>query len=266
MSSNKEIPDIQSDPDERQLAVHKVGIKALKHPVIAEDRDLKQNRFACPTVATFNMFVNLAAHHKATHMSRFVEILHEQSPFYLSSERLPGLLDAMLNKLEAKEAFIEANFPFFLEKEAPLSKVKSYLDYDVTLKARIQSNNIETGVFLTVPVTTLCPCSKKISQYGAHNQRSHVMLEAWANEPILITPLIKMIEAQASCELYGTLKRLDEKYVTEKAYENPKFVEDLVRDIALDLNKGFNFSYYRVASENFESIHNHSAYAEIVFP
>ncbi len=265
MTTNIEIADVQASIDTRNLAVSRVGIKALKHPVTLQDIDAHGRPLSSQTIATFDMFVKLPAHAKGTHMSRFITLLNEK-PTILSMQNLPSMIDDMLMRLEAKEAFLDAKLTLFLEKEAPVSKVKSFLDYEVELKARIFDNRIQTGLHLVVPVATLCPCSKQISQYGAHNQRSHVTLTCWFSEPVHITPLIRLIEQQASCELYGALKRVDEKYVTEKAYENPKFVEDLVRDIAVELNKLNVFDSYLIASENFESIHNHSAFAEIAYP
>lgn len=262
MKTNTEIADVQASPDLRNLAVDKVGIKSLRHPVILQDVDFAGNPLTIQSVATFDMFVQLPAEQKGTHMSRFISLLNEK-PTVLSMNQLPGLVDDMLVRLEAKEAFLEAKACLFLEKQAPISKIKSVLDYEIAFKARVVEGKIETGMTLVVPVATLCPCSKKISDYGAHNQRSHVTLSGWLKEPTSITPLIQLIESQASCELYGTLKRVDEKYVTERAYENPKFVEDLVRDIAVALNRRNLFSQYSIASENFESIHNHSAYAQI---
>lgn len=265
MTTNKEIADIQASLDTRNLAVNKVGIKALKHPVVVTDIDEHHAPLSMQTVACFDMFVTLPSHCKGTHMSRFITLLNERQTI-LSMKGLPALVDDMLVRLEASSAFLDAKVTLFLPKEAPISKLKSFLDYELTFKARVVDGKIQTGFCLVVPVATLCPCSKKISDYGAHNQRSHVTLNAWLKEPTEVTPFIRLIEKQASSELYGTLKRVDEKYVTERAYENPKFVEDLVRDIAVELNKLNSLESYEIASENFESIHNHSAYAEIHYP
>lgn len=265
MKTNTEIADVQASPDLRNLAVNKVGIKALKHPVTVVDLDFKGNPLTMHTVAEFNMYVQLPAEQKGTHMSRFINLLNEQ-PTTLEMKSLPGLVDNMLGRLEAKGAYLEAKACLFLEKEAPISKIKSVLDYEVTFKARVTNGIIQTGLTMVVPVATLCPCSKKIADYGAHNQRSHVTLSGWFKAPTPVVPFISLIESQASCELYGSLKRVDEKYVTEKAYENPKFVEDLVRDIATELNRLDMFENYSISSENFESIHNHSAFAQIDYP
>lgn len=265
MSTNTNIPDIQASVDTRKIALNRVGIRSLKHPVTVEDVDINGNPEKQNTLATFNMYVNLPEHQKGTHMSRFLTLLNEK-PTILSVKQMPGLIDSMLGRLEAEKAFLESKFCYFLKKQAPVSKVESYLDYEVTLKSKIEDSSIETGIELLVPAATLCPCSKEISEYGAHNQRSHIILSGWFKEPSPIAPIIQMLENEASCQLYGALKRVDEKWVTEKAYDNPKFVEDLVRDIAVRLNQQDIFKSYKISSENFESIHNHSAYAEIHYP
>lgn len=265
MSTNIKIPDIQASLDTRKIAINQVGIRSLKHPVLIEDVDVQGMPHTQHAVATFNMYVSLPEHQKGTHMSRFLTLLNEKSTI-LSVKKMPGIVDSMLVRLEAKKAYVESNFCYFLKKQAPVSKIESFLDYEVTLKAQVTDDTIETGIELLVPAATLCPCSKEISNYGAHNQRSHIVLKGWFKETYPIAPIIQMIENEASCELYGALKRVDEKWVTEKAYDNPKFVEDLVRDIAVRLNKEDIFKSYTVSSENFESIHNHSAYAEIHYP
>ena len=252
------IPDVQSTEDKRKLAIDKVGIKAIRHPIRVSERGGGLQH----TVAMFNMYVSLPHHFKGTHMSRFVEILnrHERE---LSVETFQIMLDEMMDKLEAESGTIEMTFPYFINKEAPISKVKSLMDYEVTFIGEIRHGQPAMNLKVVVPVTSLCPCSKKISQYGAHNQRSHVTITARVNGFIWIEDLIDLAEKEASCELYGLLKRPDEKYVTERAYENPKFVEDMVRDIAAELNQDERIAAYAVESENFESIHNHSAYAMI---
>jgi len=253
------IPDVQSSEDTRQLAINKVGIKSIRHPVKVLDKSGGVQH----TVANFNMYVGLPHNFKGTHMSRFVEILngHERE---ISVENFETMLREMVKRLEAETGVIEMNFPYFVNKAAPVSGVNSLLDYDVTLIGEITSSGaFKQTVKVLIPVTSLCPCSKKISAYGAHNQRSHVTVSAQINNFVWIEDLIQMVESQASCELYGLLKRPDEKYVTERAYDNPKFVEDMVRDIAVCLNKDDRVSAYVVESENFESIHNHSAYALI---
>jgi GTP cyclohydrolase I len=252
------IPDIQSSEDTRRLPINQVGIKAIRHPVKVRDKsgDVRH------TVASFNMYVGLPHNFKGTHMSRFVEILnsHERE---ISVESFPAMLQAMVARLEAETGRIEMSFPYFISKAAPVSGVQSLLDYDITFIGEIVAGRITSTVRVQVPVTSLCPCSKEISAYGAHNQRSHVTVTARLNSFLWIEDLIQMIEAQASCEVYGLLKRPDEKYVTERAYDNPKFVEDMVRDVAACLNEEPRIDHYIVESENFESIHNHSAYALI---
>lgn len=252
------IPDVQGSADSRHLAINRVGIKDIKHPVVVKDRsDGVQH-----TIARFNMYVQLPQHFKGTHMSRFVHILnnHERE---ISIRSFKRILREMLIALEADVGVIEMNFPYFINKTAPVSGVKSLMDYDVTLIGEITGDEIETQIKVVVPVTSLCPCSKKISSYGAHNQRSHVTITALVKEFVWIEELIDIVEETASCELFGLLKRPDEKYVTEKAYNNPKFVEDMVRDVAGRLNSDPRIRSYTVESENFESIHNHSAYALI---
>jgi GTP cyclohydrolase I len=252
------IADVQSSADLRHLAINKVGIKSIRHPVKVTDKSGDVQH----TVAMFNMYVGLPHNFKGTHMSRFVEILnsHERD---ISVESFPTMLREMVEKLEAVTGHIEMNFPYFINKTAPVSGVKSLLDYDVTFIGDICHDGISSTVKIVVPVTSLCPCSKKISERGAHNQRSHVTITARLDEFMWIEELVQLVESEASCELYGLLKRPDEKYVTERAYDNPKFVEDMVRDVAARLNAEPRIGYYVVESENFESIHNHSAYALI---
>src|SRR3954465_1277395 len=252
------IPDVQSDPDSRKLAIDKVGIKAIRHPVRIQERRGEAQH----TIAVFNMYVGLPHQFKGTHMSRFVEILeaHERE---ITVETFQVMLREMVEKLEAEEGHIEMSFPYFIEKKAPVSGVRSLMDYQVTFVAQILKGEKCFAMKVLVPVTSLCPCSKKISEYGAHNQRSHVTVTAHTGEFVWIEEIIDLVEKQASSELYGLLKRPDEKYVTERAYDNPKFVEDMVRDVAAVLNLDDRITRYIVESENFESIHNHSAYALI---
>ena len=253
------IADVQNTADSRQLPINKVGIKAIRHPI----RVLDKGAGVQHTIATFNMYVGLPHNFKGTHMSRFVEILnnHEQE---ISVESFESMLREMAVRLEAETGLIEMSFPYFINKTAPVSGVKSLMDYDVTFSGEVKEGGTYTQTMkVVVPVTSLCPCSKKISERGAHNQRSHVTITATTNDFVWIEDLVQIAEQQASCELYGLLKRPDEKYVTERAYDNPKFVEDLVRDVAGVLNADPRIDSYIVESENFESIHNHSAYALI---
>jgi len=255
-----EIEDVQNSKDTRHIAINKVGIKDIRHPVIVKDRSDGEQH----TIANFNMYVNLPHNFKGTHMSRFVEILNKHDR-EISVESFKEMMSEMTTRLEAESGHIEMNFPYFINKTAPVSGVQSLLDYDVTLIGEITGKNIQTYIKVVVPVTSLCPCSKKISDYGAHNQRSHVTVNIRTCSFIWIEEIIEMIEREASCELYGLLKRPDEKHVTERAYDNPKFVEDMVRDVAVQLNQDDRICAYVVESENFESIHNHSAYALIEF-
>jgi GTP cyclohydrolase I len=252
------IPDVQNSQDTRHLAIDKVGIKAIRHPVKVSERSGGVQH----TIANFSMYVDLPHQFKGTHMSRFVEILnaHERE---ISVDTFKLMLHEMVEKLEAQSGNIEMNFPYFINKSAPVSGVESLMDYDVTFIGGIEQGKQCFAMKVVVPVTSLCPCSKKISDYGAHNQRSHVTVTARTSGFVWIEDIVDVIEKQASCELYGLLKRPDEKYVTERAYDNPKFVEDMVRDVAAILNLDGRITSYVVESENFESIHNHSAYAMI---
>jgi GTP cyclohydrolase I len=248
------MPDVQSSADTRQIAINKVGIKSIRHPVrVADKNDGVQH-----TVATFNMYVYLPHNFKGTHMSRFIEILNTRER-EISVENFDGMLRHMVERLEAESGHIEMTFPYFVNKKAPVSGVESLMDYDVTFVGEIKAGEYLQTMKVVVPVTSLCPCSKKISDYGAHNQRSHITITVRTNTFVWIEDIIRMAEDNASSELFGLLKRPDEKYVTERAYDNPKFVEDSVRDVAAALNRDERIVAYVVESENFESIHNHSA-------
>ena len=245
-----EIPDIQSSRDTRQIPIDQVGIKDIRHPVVVRDRSGGEQ------------YVSLPHNFKGTHMSRFVEILNDHE-YEITVESFKRMIEEMTEVLDAESGHIEMSFPYFLNKSAPVSGVTSLMDYDVSFIGEINNNKPSILVKVVVPVTSLCPCSKKISDRGAHNQRSHVTVTVSTKDFIWIEELIDMVEDVASCELYGLLKRPDEKYVTEKAYDNPKFVEDIVRDVAIQFNKEDRISAYVIESENFESIHNHSAYAKL---
>ena len=253
----KAVEDVQGHADTRQIPINKVGIKDILHPVKVKDRSRGEQH----TVANFNMYVNLPHNFKGTHMSRFVEILHGGREISVDSFR--AMLTEMRGKLDADAGHIEMSFPFFVMKRAPVSGVESLMDYQASLIGEICRDQIDMWIKVVVPVTSLCPCSKKISERGAHNQRSHVTITARLREHIWLEELIDIAESEASCGLSGILKRPDEKYVTEKAYDNPKFVEDLVRDVAMRLNDEPRVLAYVAEAENFESIHNHSAYALI---
>lgn len=252
------IPDLQSRADTRNIAINQVGIKDIKYPVRVKDRSGREQY----TIANFNMYVNLPHHFKGTHMSRFVEILNEHE-YEITVESFKKMLVEMTKRLEAESGHLEMTFTYFVKKSAPVSGIKSMLDYEVTFIGELINKQSSIILKIVVPATSLCPCSKEISDYGAHNQRSHLIVTVKTNGFIWIEDIIDLVEKQASCELYGLLKRSDEKYVTELAYQNPKFVEDIVRDIAIELNQEKRISDYSVESENFESIHNHSAYAMI---
>lgn len=252
------IADVQSSVDTRHIPINKVGIKDIRHPIRMRDRAGGEQH----TVATFSMYVDLPEKFKGTHMSRFVEILNHYER-EITVESFKDMLAAMTERLHAHSGYIEMRFPYFINKKAPVSGVESLLDYDVTFIGERRNEENCLRLRIVVPVTSLCPCSKEISEYGAHNQRSHVTVNCKIRGFIWLEELIDTVESQASSELYGLLKRPDEKFVTERAYDNPKFVEDMVRDIAVRFNKDERIRSYTVESENFESIHNHSAYAMV---
>ena len=252
------LPDTQGLADTRNLSINKVGIKDILHPMIIKQRSGKNQT----TVANFNMYVNLPHNLKGTHMSRFVHILNNHED-HITVDTFKKMISEMLVLLEAESGHVEMTFPYFINKTAPASKVKSLLNYTVTFIGEIKDGLSNLKVKVLVPVTSLCPCSKKISSYGAHNQRSHVTVTVSIKDFIWIEEIIDIVEKEASSELFALLKRPDEKHVTELAYDNPKFVEDMVRDIATELKAHKNINTFVVESENFESIHNHSAYALI---
>jgi GTP cyclohydrolase I len=252
------IADVQSSEDSRQLPINKVGIKDIRHPFKVLDKSGGVRH----TIATFNMYVGLPHNFKGTHMSRFVEILNSHDE-EISVESFETMLREMVTRLEAATGHLEMSFPYFINKVAPVSGVKSLMDYEVTFIGEIHDGAPTLDIKVVVPVTSLCPCSKEIAAYGAHNQRSHVTVQVRTRGFIWIEEIIELVEREASSQLYGLLKRPDEKYVTEHAYDNPKFVEDMVRDVATRLNADERVAAYVVQSENFESIHNHSAYALI---
>jgi GTP cyclohydrolase I len=256
------IPDVQSGRDERELAIDQVGIKGLRYPLAFADA----GGAAQPTIADCSVYVALPAERKGTHMSRLVALLEARTDPALpplSTANFHELLDSLLVLLDAPAGRIEFSFPFFIRKTAPVSGVASLLDYQARLTGELADGRYRQLVTVAVPVTSLCPCSKEIAEYGAHNQRSTVTITACPRAPLQLTDLIRVAEEEASSELYGLLKRADEKYVTERAYDNPKFVEDLVRSIAARLVADARIDGFVVEAENFESIHNHSAYARI---
>jgi len=252
------LPDMQAQADRRELPIDAVGVAGVRYPMTIRDGHRLQ-----ATVATLSMTVALPATAKGTHMSRFIELLEARSEA-LDQAGFRQLLFDMLARLDARSGTIEMRFAYFARKAAPVSGVHSQLDYEVCWRASAsETEPCEFSMRVRVPATSLCPCSKEISAYGAHNQRSHISIDAVLAAEMPIGELIGIAERSASCEVYGLLKRQDEKYVTERAYENPKFVEDLVRDVALALNAEPRVGAYAVEAENFESIHNHSAIARI---
>lgn len=252
------MPDIQGLTDTRRIAIDAVGIKGIRHPILIEESDGQTQS----TIATCTLTVNLPHDRKGTHMSRFVALLGD-TPRRISQQTLATLHREMLELLDADFGTIELTFPYFVRKIAPQSRVASLMDYGARLLATGDRCTTHLTLGVEVPVTSLCPCSKEISQYGAHNQRSHIRVEVACEPTLGLTELIRLLEAQASCELYGLLKRADEKYITERAYENPKFVEDIIRDVAHALGEDPRIHRFSVEVENFESIHNHSAYARL---
>lgn len=252
------IEDVQARADSRRIPINKVGIKDVYHPVRVKDRASVEQH----TIANFNMYVALPHNFKGTHMSRFAEVLH-MNEREISVETFRDILVEMTEKLNAQSGHIEMSFPFFVMKKAPMSGVESLMNYQASLIGELHDGKPELWLKVVVAATSLCPCSRDISKYGAHNQRSHITIKAKVDGHMWLEELIDIAEQEASCEVYSILKRADEKYVTERAYENPKFVEDIVRDVAVRMNKEERVRAYVVEAENFESIHNHSAYALI---
>jgi len=248
--------DIQNQKDERNINIKKVGVKGIKYPIIVLDRANGIQHVN----ATINMYVNLPHHFKGTHMSRFVEVLNEFRG-QINIKTYKVILEEIKSKLNAESAHMEIEFPYFIEKTAPVSGAKSLMEYTCWFSGQNNGKETDFLVGVTVPVTTVCPCSKEISNLGAHNQRSIVKVRLRFKKFFWIEDVIKLVEESASADIYSLLKRVDEKYVTEKAFENPMFVEDVVRSVAEKLNKDSNFTWYSVEAENIESIHYHSAYA-----
>ncbi|NOX99599.1 MAG: GTP cyclohydrolase I FolE2 [Verrucomicrobia bacterium] len=254
----EELKDTQNEPDYRNLAIDRVGVKNLRFPVDVREKSGGTQS----TVATVSLAVDLPHHYKGTHMSRFVEVLNSHGPV-LDVRSLPQIPNELMSRLDAQRAHIEFRFPFFLSKAAPVTGAEGLMDYDVIFEVDSRADAQDFVLTVCVPVTTLCPCSKAISDRGAHNQRGQVTYSVRFKEPVWIEDLIRLVERCASCELYSLLKRPDEKAVTERAYDRPVFVEDLVRGVASLSDEQENLIWYRVEAENFESIHNHNAYAVI---
>ncbi|MFO1488543.1 MAG: GTP cyclohydrolase FolE2 [Verrucomicrobiota bacterium] len=248
--------DKQSERDTRELRIDKVGVRGLRFPIQIRDKA----RSIQNTIATIGMFVDLPKEFKGTHMSRFVEVLNAHGNI-IHVENIADILQAMRQKLNADTAHLEMEFPFFMSKKSPVSRLESLMDYVARFDAAACGGEMDFVLTVKAHVTTLCPCSKAIARYGAHNQRGQVTVALRFKDIVWIEEVIAMIEASASSELFALLKRQDEKAVTERAYENPVFVEDLVRNVVLRLNAHPLVTWYRVEAENFESIHNHNAYA-----
>ncbi|MBI5682881.1 MAG: GTP cyclohydrolase I FolE2 [Deltaproteobacteria bacterium] len=249
------LKDIQNQPDYRNIDIDKVGVKEIHYPIVVLD---KKNKFQ-HTIASVNMYVDLPHHFKGTHMSRFIEILNEYHG-EITVKNFPVILKNMKKRFDARTAHLEVEFPYFIEKKAPVSRAKGIMEY----RCRFSGSLGEKKDFILeviVPVTTLCPCSKEISKRGAHNQRGMVKVRVRFKNFVWIEDIIDIVEKSASSPVYSILKRYDEKYVTEHAYNNPKFVEDVVRDVAAKLNELNEVTYFTVEAENWESIHNHNAYA-----
>ncbi len=252
----EELHDMQSRRDDRELRIDKVGVRGLRFPIQVRDKA----RAFQNTVATIGMFVDLPKEFKGTHMSRFVEVLNAHGNV-IHVENITDILHELQKKLNSASSHLEIEFPYFMSKKSPVSRKESLMDYIARFDASVCGADIDFVLTVKANVTTLCPCSKAIAKYGAHNQRGEVTVALRFKKPVWIEDVIAMIEKSASSELYALLKRQDEKAVTERAYENPVFVEDLVRNVALRLNAHPLVTWYKVEAENFESIHNHNAYA-----
>jgi GTP cyclohydrolase I len=248
--------DMQSRRDYRELRIDKVGVRGLRFPIQVRDKAHSVQN----TVATIGMFVDLPKEFKGTHMSRFIEVLNAHGDV-IHVENIPDILRSLQKKLNASTSHIEIEFPYFMSKRSPVSRGESLMDYVARFDAAAINGGIDFVLTVKAHVTTLCPCSQAIAKYGAHNQRSLVTVALRFTKPVWIEDVVAMIESSASSELYALLKRQDEKFVTERAYENPVFVEDLVRNVALQLNAHPLVKWYKIEAENFESIHNHNAYA-----
>ncbi|ABS60475.1 protein of unknown function DUF198 [Fervidobacterium nodosum Rt17-B1] len=250
------LKDVQNERDNRNIYLKRVGVKDLRYPIVVLDRtNVTQN-----TIATLNMFVDLPKDYRGTHMSRFIEVLNEYH-LEINPKRIKEILRSLKKVLNAKRSVIEITFPFFLLKKAPVTGSESYLEYTCSFEAEMNGDHLDFSTTVTAPIHTLCPCSKEISEYGAHNQRAKCSVTFKSKEMVWIEDIIEIIEESASAPIFTLLKRADEKYVTEHAYDNPKFVEDVARDVALRLKKYDKIEWYKVEVESFESIHAHNAYA-----
>jgi len=253
------MPDVQASADTRKVSINRVGVKEVVYPM----------RLATPgggsqtTTATISMYVALPACQKGTHMSRFLEVLNEHHGEPISPDQIPEVAKSILERLNAQEAHFEASMTYFIEKQAPVTKQAGLMNYEVTFECTVTKDTTDFVMAVAAPATSLCPCSKEISEYGAHNQRCRIAARVRTNAPMWIEQLVEILENAASHPVYAVLKRPDEKYVTEAAYDNPKFVEDIIRDLAMALDDEPRIDWYHISSENYESIHSHNAYAEI---
>lgn len=250
--------DVQNQPDQRRIPIDQVGVKDIRYPIIVRDKA----RDTQSTVASISMYVNLPEDFKGTHMSRFIEVLNRRHG-RITINNFLGILDELKTELNAMSAHIEMEFPYFIEKSAPVSGARSLMEYNCRYIGEINHQSKVFHVGITVPVTTLCPCSREMSDRGAHNQRGQVTVTLEFKGFFWIEDVIELIESSASSPVYALLKREDEKWVTEHSYDHPMFVEDLVREVTRRLRDDPNFTWFRVEAENFESIHNHSAYAMV---
>ena len=257
-NSSEPMPDVQALPDTRQVPIDRVGVKEVTYPMRLHTRGGGEQH----TVAKINMYVALPHCQKGTHMSRFLEVLNEHTGEPVCPERIPEITKAIRERLEAKEAHFEAEFTYFINKPAPVTGQMGLMNYEVKFAC---TANGETDFVMSVaaPAQSLCPCSKEISEYGAHNQRCRIAAEVRTGSMMWIEDLVEHLEAAASVPVFAVLKRPDEKWVTEKAYENPKFVEDIVRDLATRLEDDARVEWFSINSENYESIHSHNAYAQL---
>ena len=261
----RDLEDVQNRADGRQIAIDQVGVSDLRYPISVLDREQEKQH----TVARLSLAVNLPHHFKGTHMSRFIEVLNEHRG-EITMRTLPEILRGLKERLDAESARVEVTFPYFLERPAPVSGARALMDYECSFVGEANGKLEDFVLSVKVPVTTLCPCSKAISDYGAHNQRGYVSMEVrsrWSEdqkpELIWIEELVEVAEQSASAPVYPLLKRPDERYVTMQAHDNPVFVEDVVRNVAVRLQDDTRISWFRVHAENHESIHNHSAFARI---
>ncbi|MFK7962169.1 MAG: GTP cyclohydrolase FolE2 [Phycisphaerales bacterium] len=258
-TSQRALPDVQGEVDHRRIAINKVGVSNVRYPIQVSTAAGGM----MPTVATADMLVSLPADRKGTHMSRFLEVLSEYAS-HVDPARALELCREMRDRLNADDAFLTLAFPYFINKLAPVTQKAGLVEYDVRIEAESHANHDELTLHVAAAATSLCPCSKEISEFGAHNQRCRIEAAIKFEGSMLIEDVAEILESSASCEVYSVLKRPDEKFVTEEAYKNPKFVEDIVRDLATALDHDERVTWYSISSENYESIHGHNAFARIV--